>query len=308
MDKNQIEQHITRAPLAELLGEASALRQKTFQNEVELCSIVNIKSGCCPMDCAFCAQSVHHKTAAVQPLPETPALHDATQNAWAAGVHRVGWVASGCSPAPDELARVASAATSLPKRGGLCASLGQLPAPALAELRVAGFTRCHHNLETSERFYPSICTTQRWRDRVATLERARAAGLEICSGGIFGLGETWADRVSLAQTLARLRADSVPLNFLTPIPGTPLASRPPLSADEALRIIVLFRLLLPQTSLRVCGGRPAVFGARQGEIFAAGANALMTGDYLTTPGQTIARDLLLLKHHNLTPAKPKAKA
>ena len=178
----------------------------------------------------------------------------------------------------------------------LCASLGQLKTPELRQLRDAGFCRYHHNLETSERFYPSICTTQRWRDRRATVERVKELGWSVCSGGLFGLGETWEDRLQLALTLKELEVDSVPINFFSPIPGTPLADRTVLTPDEALRIVVLFRLTLPKATIRICGGRPAVFAERKQDalLLQAGANAFMTGNYLTTSGISPEKDMDML--------------
>jgi len=250
---------------------------------------VNAKSGACAMDCRFCAQSRHHATQSeTWPLRDQAVLHRETTALWQCGVKRVGWVTSGCAVDAADIEQVAHAASALTSfqtsRGGVCASMGQLNADSLKQLKASGITRYHHNLETSERFYPAICTTQRWHDRLATARRAKETGFELCCGGLFGLGETWDDRIALAETLRTLDVDSVPINFFHPIPGTPLADVKPLTADEALRIIAIFRVLLPTTSLRICGGRPKVLGERQVEIVRAGADALMTGHYLTTSG------------------------
>jgi len=286
---------LVNMPLGELMNEADRLRQKQFGQQIELCGIVNAKSGACAMDCRFCAQSRHHATQSeTYPLRDETTLHQETTALWQCGVKRVGWVMSGCTVEAGDLEDVVHAASTLQSkslslhakslRGGICASMGQLNTDSFKRLKVSGITRYHHNLETSERFYPAICTTQRWQDRLATAERAKEIGLEICCGGLFGLGETWDDRIALAETLRKLDVDSVPINFFHPIPGTPLADITPLVADEALRIIAVFRILLPTTSLRICGGRPTILGERQPEMVRAGTDALMTGHYLTTSG------------------------
>jgi len=288
---------IINAPLDELLCETDRVRSAEFGNEIDFCAIINIKSGRCAMDCRFCAQSQHY-AATVETYPLVPAeeLAAETRKLWNQNICRIGWVSSGRSPTTEEVDTIVESATTLLAAGEAkkicCTSLGQLDTPALQRLKDAGFCRYHHNLETSERFYPSICTTQRWRDRRATVARVKELGWSVCSGGLFGLGETWEDRLQLALTLKELEVDSVPINFLNPISGTPLADRTRLSPDEALRIIALFRLTLPKAAIRICGGRPAVFAQREedGLLFRAGANALMTGNYLTTSGISPEKD------------------
>ncbi|MDE7241641.1 biotin synthase BioB [Desulfovibrio sp.] len=284
-------------PDAELLARAASLREAATGPTVHLCAIINIRSGHCGMDCHFCAQSRHHAA----PQPAFPLLDDARLRerilALAASpVRRIGLVASGAALDGEDFERVLRVAAGLPAavKSRLCASFGRLDAARMARLLAAGITRYHHNLETSERYYPHICSTQRWTQRRDTAARALEAGLSLCCGGIFGLGESWEDRIGLAFTLRGLGVGHVPLNFLHPQPGTPLAHKAPLSAREALRVIALFRHVLPGARLRVCGGRPLVLGARQGEMFAAGVNALMTGDYLTTSGEALRSDLALI--------------
>jgi len=316
---------IANAPLDDLLREASRVRSDTFGTEIDLCAIVNIKSGRCTMDCRFCAQSQHHQTSLeTYPLLHADKLLQETHKLWNQNISRVGWVSSGYSPAMQEIDSIATVATSIVADEGanqLCASLGQLDLPALQQLKDAGFCRYHHNLETSERFYPAICTTQRWRDRRATVERVKALNWSVCGGGLFGLGETWEDRFQLALTLKDLEVDSVPINFFSPISGTPLADQEPLSVEEALRIVVLFRLTLPRATIRICGGRPTVFRPEPDQafgyshaavsgfshrlrctqhqqdelLFHAGANALMTGNYLTTSGISPENDRQMIE-------------
>jgi len=259
------------------------------------------------MDCRFCAQSQHHNTTVeTYPLASAEDLVAETRKLWNQGIQRIGWVSSGRSPSAEEVDTIVESATTLleaeDKKPICCASLGQLDTSALQRLKAAGFCRYHHNLETSERFYPSICTTQRWQDRRATVERVKELGWSVCSGGVFGLGETWDDRWQLALTLKELDVDSVPINFLNPISGTPLADKSLLSPEEALRIIALFRLTLPKASLRICGGRPAVFARREQDelLFRAGANALMTGNYLTTSGISPEKDREMIERGGFT--------
>ncbi|MDR0328553.1 MAG: biotin synthase BioB [Planctomycetaceae bacterium] len=310
---------IIHAPLEDVLNEAQRVRSETHGTDIDLCAIVNIKSGRCAMDCRFCAQSQYHGTSVdTYPILSSDELAVQTQKLWKQDIPRVGWVSSGCTPAAKELDAVIASAMPLLTAAGanrLCASLGQLETAALRKLQSAGFDRYHHNLETSERFYPSICTTQRWRDRRATVERVKELGWTVCSGGLFGLGETWEDRRELAQTLQKLEVDSVPINFFHPIPGTPLADRPVLTPEEALRIVALFRLTLPKATIRICGGRPAVFASpqRAGDdgvlaavprLIRAGANAFMTGNYLTTSGISPEKDREMIAAREPATASP----
>ncbi len=274
-------------PLPELMASARELRELAHGANVQFCAIVNAKSGACSQDCAFCAQSVHHHTeAAVHALLPPDEILARAGRLDRCGITRIGIVTSGPALSDKEIERIAAAIRLIDTKTELlpCASLGCLKREHLETLAAAGLVRYHHNLETSERFYPSINTTGDWRQRYETVRAALDCGLEVCCGGLFGLGESWEDRIELALTLRELGIDSVPLNFLDPIPGTPLEDTSPLTADEALRLIALYRHLLPAASLRVCGGRARILGRRAEEIFAAGVNALMTGDYLTTSG------------------------
>ena len=284
-------------PDEELFSRATRLRDATSGRAVQLCAIINIRSGHCGMDCHFCAQSRHNP----EPQAGFPLLADAVLRERILAlakrpVRRIGLVASGGALDGEDFERVLRLVAGLPPtaRGRLCVSFGRLDEGRMARLAACGITRYHHNLETSARYYPHICSTQRWEQRRDTARRAQAAGLSLCCGGIFGLGETWEDRISLAFTLRELKVRHVPLNFLHPQVGTPLATQAPLTPEEALRIIAVFRHILPEATLRICGGRPLVLGRRQGEMFAAGANALMTGDYLTTSGHSLNADLALI--------------
>ncbi|MEI6632516.1 MAG: biotin synthase BioB [Chlamydiota bacterium] len=293
---------LVRAPLGDLLRGADALRRECGGNRVALCAITNARSGLCGEDCAFCAQSSRHAAGApVYPMRGVAALLSAARNARAMGAVRFGVVTSGRAAGRGDVARVCAAVRAIRRMGGIipCASLGEIGEAGAGRLKRAGLSRYHHNLETSPRFFPSACTTHRWADRVRTVRAARRAGLQVCSGGLFGLGETWGDRVDLALALRELGVDSVPLNFLMPVRGTPLGKKRPLPAREALRIIAVFRFVLPLAEIRVAGGRELVLGKMQERIFAAGANAMMVGDYLTAKGRAPGDDLRMLRRLGL---------
>ncbi len=283
------------AALDDLMAGGAALVRRFRGDEVEFCSIVNARSGLCPNDCAFCAQSAHHDTGApTYGLLETAEIVAAAREGAASGACRFSIVTSG-SAVEDEadFERILDTIGEIAALGTLdvCASLGTLTPENARRLKAAGLSRYHHNLETSKEFYPRICTTQDYNAKLETLRAARAAGLEVCSGGIFGLGETWDDRVAMAIALREIGIDSVAINFLIPVSGTPLEARKRLAAAEALRIIALYRFILPHGSIRICGGREAILDDRQPGIFFAGADGAMIGNYLTTPGRSPREDL-----------------
>lgn len=294
------------ASFGELLFHANRLRE-TFQGDsVHICSIINAKSGACSENCKFCAQSAHHKTgAAVYPLVGKERMLNESGVAAERGADRFGIVTSGESASANraDFDRICAAARQIHQAGQVtpCVSIGKLSREDCEQLKAAGLERIHHNLETSERFYPEICTSHPFSERVETVRNAKAAGMQVCCGGIFGLGETWSDRVDLALLLHELAVDAVPLNFLMPLPGTPLADRELLPPREALRIVALFRFVLPQKEIKVCGGRDLVLRDLQSWIFRAGASGMMIGDYLTTRGRSVDDDLQMLADLGLTP-------
>ena len=286
-----------RADAASLVDPANAIRNAFHGDTVELCAIVNAKSGACTEDCAYCAQSSRYKTdIAVYAMLDRDAVRHAADEARQGGVQRFSIVTSGRTVSKRELRRAALLIGEI-RRSGLspCASLGLLGADELRFLRDSGLQRYHHNLETSERFFPNICSTHTYRQKVATIEAARSAGLSVCSGGIFGMGETWQDRIDMAMAFRDIGVDSVPVNFLIPIGGTPLAGREILGPAESLVIISLLRFMLPCPSIRVCGGRVQALGKLHHLIFHAGADAVMTGNYLTTTGRTFRDDLGMIE-------------
>ncbi len=281
------------ALLEAFAAAADAVRRARVGSAVSLCAIISAKSGRCGEDCAFCAQSGHYATAAPEHALLSPERIIAAGAAVAGqGVARFGVVASGRAVPDRELDAVAEALSGIAALGlAADASLGVLDAGALRRLKAAGLAAYHHNLETSRAFYPAICTTRRFEDNLEVLRQCRRLDIPVCSGGLFGLGETWADRADLALTLLEAGVFSIPVNFLNPIPGTPLGARPVLPADEARRIVIALRLLLPDRHIRICGGRPAVFGPDAALApMAAGADGLMVGDYLTTAGASVEAD------------------
>jgi biotin synthase len=285
------------------LGEATKAREARFGRRVSLCVIINAKSGLCSEDCAFCSQAASSKAEiAKYPLLPKEKLIEAAQVAQAQGAARFSLVTSGkgvisAKEQGEILDTVAAIRATVPIK--VCASLGISDRSFLEELRAAGVYRFHHNLETAASYYPHICSTHTYQDRVATIAAAKEAGLRVCVGGIFGMGETVAQRHEMAQAIQALEVDAIPLNFLHPLPGTRLATRPLLSPLEALKIIIAFRLTFPDKTIIICGGRQPTLRSLSPLIFAAGANALMTGDYLTTKGRLPEEDRQMLEDMGL---------
>ncbi|MDA8215591.1 MAG: biotin synthase BioB [Nitrospiraceae bacterium] len=284
-----------------LFSAANRIRETFRENSVDLCSIVNAKSGACPEDCSYCAQSSKSKTEVlVYPLVKKDIVIDKAKEAKDAGVKRFCVVTSGRKIGKNELIEIASMITDIRSIGLLpCATLGLMDKEELSFLKESGLERYHHNLETSERFFPEICRTHTYHDKLKTIDAAKAVGLSICSGGIFGLGETWQDRIDMAFAIKELNVDSVPINFLIPVKGTSMGDRDFLHPFEALKIISLYRFMLPEKEIRVCGGRMQILGEFNSMVFMAGADALLTGNYLTTTGRTFKDDLRLIEQYGL---------
>lgn len=288
-------------PLAELAARADAVRRAHTRDALDLCTIANAKSGRCGEDCTFCAQSACWATAApVYGLMGKAELLECARRAEDLGSTRFGIVTSGRRLAPHEVTLVAEAVADIRGKTGIavCASLGSLEAAELALLKQAGLSRFHHNLETSRAYFPSIVTTHSYDERIHTVTAAAQAGLSTCSGGIIGLGETRRDRLDLALTLKALDVDSIPINILAPIAGTPLARSEPISVAEALKTVAIFRIALPDKTIRLAAGREGFLKDFQGMAFMAGANGMLTGGYLTLAGrdaeddQRLAREIL----------------
>jgi len=282
----------------ELMATALELKLSHRQDSFALCSIINAKSGACSENCRFCTQSAHFPTETpIYPLLDSDEIIEAARQAKENGASRFSLVTSGRGASDQEVEELARRISAIRAAVDIkvCGSFGILTKEQLGRLQAAGMDRYHHNLETSREFFPSICTSHAFADRVATIGAAHSLGLSICSGGIIGLGETEADRVSLATTLAELEVDSVPLNMLIPLPGTPLADLEPLAVEEILRAIAIFRLLLPHVPVRLAAGRESALGDFLSAAFLAGADAMMIGGYLTQRGRTPQQDLEFVK-------------
>ena len=268
-------------------GATDMVRRKFHGNRVDPCSLMNIKSGACSEDCAFCAQSSHSDTGVdVTRLADATAIREKLAYARSRGLPFC-VVSSGRRLSPSQITSICEALRG--EAGEKHASLGILDEAAFAQLHEAGVVCYNHNLETSRNFFPSIVTTHRREDRVATVKRAKEAGLRVCCGGIFGLGESWEDRKDFAFELRELGVDTVPLNFFNPVPGTRVTP-PKETPQDFLKIVALFRLVLPTRTVKVCGGRELHLGGLQPLMFLAGANGYVSGGYLTTQGAGIDSD------------------
>lgn len=293
--------------LPRIMALADRVRRAHFGNRAGLCAIVNAKSGRCSEDCAFCAQSSYYDCRIEEyDLLDAAKLLIAAEAAAAAGAYRFSLVTSGKTPSAAEMDALCATVTEIRERTGLrvCASLGVLDEEKLMRLKRAGVERYHHNLETAQSFFGEICTTHDYAEDVATVRLARRVGLQVCVGGIFGLGETAAQRIELAALLNDLDVDAVPVNFLNPIPGTPLENNGLLGPRECLRILALYRLMLPRREVIVCGGRGVNLGQFQSAIFFAGVSGMMIGNYLTTQGRATEDDLQMVADLGLEAVKP----
>lgn len=292
------------AALWRLLDVSEAVRRHFRGDGIRLCSIVNAKSGSCSEDCSFCAQS-RRSTADIpkHPLLSGEEIFRAAAEAKARGAREFSIVTSGLSlRSREELVRVGDAVERIGKELGLetCVSLGTMPAPDVKYLLSRGLRSVHHNLETSRSFFPNVCTTHDYEEDLAAVRAAKAAGAWVCCGGIFGLGESLDDRVELALTLRELGVDSIPVNFLNPVPGTPAEGRRELTPIACLRIIAMLRLTNPAREIIVCGGREVNLRGLQSLMFAAGATGTMAGNYLTTAGRPPQEDLQMVRDLGLT--------
>lgn len=280
-----------------LLQAAFLVRERHFQRRVSLHVIRNARSGGCSEDCAYCSQSsMSTGTVPNYPLQSEDELAQGAREALELGAIRYCMVTSGRSPSAEDLGRITRVVRRIKRETPLsiCVSLGILTDEQAQELKAAGVDRYNHNLESSERFYPSICTTHTYAERKATALKAKAAGMELCSGGLMGMGETLEDRVDLALAMRGVNVDSIPLNFLDPRPGTALMNRPRISAGDVLRTLAMFRLVHPDREIRIAGGREACLGPLQ-VLALYPANSMFTSGYLTTPGQGIEADRRMLQ-------------
>lgn len=263
-----------------------------------VCGVVNARSGSCSEDCAFCPQSrLSRNEVAPTPLLEADEFLRRAERAADRGLTNLSIVTAGRRPSAATIDRACACAEAVRGRVDitLCASLGELSLENGLRLKAAGFSRYHHNLETSRSFFPSVCTSHSYDDRLATIASAKAAGLLVCSGGVFGLGESIAERLEFIEDLEVAGVDSIPVNFLIPTPGTPLGERPHLPAREALAILIMLRLLLPGRNIIMAAGRRECLGELGSWVVPAGVNGLMVGDFLTQRGTRLEEDLRLLQ-------------
>ena len=287
--------------LNELFFWADQIRERFRGSKVDLCTIMNAKSGQCSENCKFCAQSVHYQTGIKEyPLvTKEVALEMALENQ-VAGVKRFSLVTSGKVLTGEDFEQILEifvalkGATSL----RLCASLGCISLEQARALQQVGVERYHHNLESNREFYPEICNTHPYELRVATIKNAQAVGLDVCAGGIIGLGEQLSDRIKLAFELRELGVRSIPVNVLNPIKGTPLEQQKILDPLEILKTFALFRLIIPDGEVRYAGGRVSL-GEQQKVGLRAGVNAVLVGNYLTTIGNQIEADLKMITEAGL---------
>ena len=289
---------LDRSSLMDKLRAASRIREHVMGRRVRCCSIAAAKVGRCPEDCAFCSQSAHYQTH-VQGLTRLSAdeIFRAAMEAAANGADSFCIVTSGYSPKPGEIDAIRDIVARIRDTGiiRVCACLGVLDEAQAARLADLGVERYNHNLQTSRRHFPSIVRTHTYDDRLQTLRNLRSAGISICSGALFGMGETWADRLDLAFDLREINPEVVPLNFLIPIAGTPLADMPPLEPLECLEIIAVYRFLLPRQQIKVAGGREVNLRDLQSWIFLAGADSFLLGNYLTTCGRPPEEDRRMVR-------------
>ncbi len=296
--------HTSGAPFDELLSRANAVREAVHGAEVGLCAITNAKSGRCPEDCGFCSQSAHFPMADA-PVYQLIAAEEIVEQAKAAeraGAREFSIVTSGTRIAKEsELATLEEAVRRLRAETSLetCASLGLVRESDLARLRRAGLMHYHHNLECARSFFPRVCTTHGYDEQLETVRAAKRLGLKLCSGGILGVGETPDQRVELAETIRDLGVDCVPMNFLNPRPGTPMADLKAITAEECLAAVAVYRLMMPRAHIFVMGGREVNLGERQGLVFRAGADGTMVGNYLTSAGRAPDATVRMIEEQGL---------
>lgn len=289
--------------LYDLFYWANRIRIAFVGRSVKFCSIVTGKVGACSEDCGYCAQSKHYHTHVTPGKMTVLQMQEAAAEATTNGASSFGVVNSGRGPTDAELDWMAPFFQQTAEQGRIrpCATLGELTEAQAHRLRDMGVERINHNLETSRRFFPNVVTTHDYDDRRRTIEVAKQAGLSICSGGIFGLGETWEDRLDVAFELRELGADVVPINFLYAIEGTPMHQTAALlSPTEALQIIAVYRFVLPDREIKAAGGREKILRDMQSWIFFAGASSFLIGNYLTTFGRSPRDDHQMLRDLNLS--------
>lgn len=286
-----------KEPIEALGKAADEIRRKFCGDSFDMCTIINGKSGLCPEDCKYCAQSAHYGIGSTESyglLSTEEILKEARYND-EKGVLRFSIVTSGKRLSEPEVDSLCETIRAIKRETSLqvCVSLGLLDEEQFMKLKAAGASRVHCNLETSRRYFPQVCTTHTYDEKIGTIRAAERAGLELCSGGIMGLGETAEDRIDMVITARELGVRSVPVNLLNPIKGTPYENNEILTAEEAARCVAVFRFLIPDGNIRLAGGR-GLLEDKGKSCFESGANAAISGDMLTTAGITVDTDKKLL--------------
>lgn len=289
---------LVNVPLEELTAAANEIREKMCGNRFDMCTIINGKCGRCSEDCKYCAQSVHYHTACQEsyPLLSTEKLVEGAKYNKEQGVLRYSIVTSGRRLSAQEVEQVCRSICEIRRQADIevCVSFGLLEEEQFCKIREAGASRVHCNLESSRNYFPKVCTTHTYDEKIATIKAAQRAGLSVCSGGIMGLGETMEDRIDMALTIRELGVKSIPVNLLNPIKGTPYENNRILTNDELCRIAAIFRFIIPDGDIRLAGGR-GLIGDKGEKCFRSGANAAISGDMLTTAGITVAVDTALVR-------------
>ena len=285
------------SPLDELTESANEIRKYFCGNKFDICTIINAKSGKCSEDCKYCAQSAFYNTNIDEyPILEKEKILKDAKNNDKNGILRYSLVTSGRCLTDNEIENVCDIVREIKNNTNIqvCVSLGLLKEEQFKKLKEAGVSRIHNNIETSRQYFNSVCTTHTFDDKLETIKAAQRAGLTVCSGGIMGIGESISDRIDMAFTLRDIGINSVPINMLNPIPGTPYENLKPLTINDMKRIVAVYRFILPKASIRLAGGRGLMKDSGK-ECFTSGANAAISGNMLTTSGITIETDLKLLE-------------
>ncbi|MFH0703245.1 MAG: biotin synthase BioB [bacterium] len=291
-------------PIQDLINIANKITRENFENKIEFCSIISAKTGRCGENCKYCSQSVYYDTfISSHPLISIEKVKKAALSAKENGATRFCVVTSGKNPSAkdfDEILKMIETVASI-KGLNSCCSLGILEENQILQLKKAGLKRYNHNLNTCKSYYNQICTTHSYEDRINTVKLIQSHGIESCTGGIIGMGETRKQRVELALELAELNPVSVPINFLIPIKGTPLEKYyNAIDEDEILKTLAIFRITLPKALIRYAGGRSSRLSKKYQELgIKAGVNALLVGNYLTTTGISLEEDLELIKNNEM---------
>ncbi len=303
-DETRYLMEISGNEIYDLLYWANRIRYNSFKNVISSCSIISAKQGSCSEDCRFCSQSTHYGAdISTFPLIQKERISKAVESARKFNVNSIGVVTSGYSLSEDkDFNRICDYVHALSKEDGIPihTSIGVVTGEMAEKLVSSGVRMINHNLETSEKYFPNVCTTHSYKERVETIKNAKKVGMEVCSGGIFGIGESVEDRLDLAFALKALDVDAIPLNFLNPVEGTPLSFEKPLEPMEILKIVAVFRFIFPDKEIKIAGGREANLRDLQSWMFYAGANSTMIGNYLTTKGRGVNEDLQMIKDLGFT--------